>query len=256
MICHCLLIETREGLILVDTGLGMGDIADPQRLGKFVLTMVRPRLEPNETAVQQVMGLGFKVEDVRHIVLTHLDVDHAGGLADFPKARVHILGKEYQAAMHPQTFLERHRYIQAQWAHDVKWVQHTVEGEEWLGFERVQAIHSQLTEILLIPLYGHTRGHCGVAIKRPEGWLLHCGDAYFFHGEMNVDHPHCTIALNLFQRFMEMDRDARLSNQDRLRDLLRNQGEEVDVFCAHDPMELSRHQTASISVPNREALQN
>ncbi|MFD0510570.1 MBL fold metallo-hydrolase [Streptomyces aureus] len=32
-------------------------------------------------------GLGYAVDDVRHIVLTHLDLDHAGGLPDFPRAR-------------------------------------------------------------------------------------------------------------------------------------------------------------------------
>ena len=241
MVCHCLLIETPEGLILVDTGLGMGDLAHPQRLGNFFLKMVRPRLDPEETALQQVIRLGFKPEDVRDIVLTHLDVDHAGGLADFPQARVHILGGEYEAAMHPQTFVERHRYIQEQWAHELKWVHHAVAGEKWFGFENVRAIHSNLTEILLIPLFGHTRGHCGVAIKREQGWLLHGGDAYFFHGEMNVDHPHCPIGLNLFQRFMQVDREARLSNQDRLRDLLRNHGKEVELFSAHDPVEFARY---------------
>ena len=34
MICHCLLIETNDGLVLVDTGIGLGDIASPrERLG-------------------------------------------------------------------------------------------------------------------------------------------------------------------------------------------------------------------------------
>jgi glyoxylase-like metal-dependent hydrolase (beta-lactamase superfamily II) len=33
MCCHCLLIEGRNGLILVDTGLGTADVANPTRLG-------------------------------------------------------------------------------------------------------------------------------------------------------------------------------------------------------------------------------
>ena len=44
MVCHCLLIETpREGLILVDTGLGTGDLANKQRLGAAFLAVTRPR---------------------------------------------------------------------------------------------------------------------------------------------------------------------------------------------------------------------
>jgi glyoxylase-like metal-dependent hydrolase (beta-lactamase superfamily II) len=29
----------------------------------------------------------------------------------------------------------------------------------------------------LIPLFGHTRGHCGVAIQNEHGWLFQCADA-------------------------------------------------------------------------------
>ena len=39
MVCHCLLVQTDDGLALVDTGIGLGDIADPPRL---VLDFLRP----------------------------------------------------------------------------------------------------------------------------------------------------------------------------------------------------------------------
>ena len=31
MVCHCLLVETHDGLALVDTGIGLGDIANRPR---------------------------------------------------------------------------------------------------------------------------------------------------------------------------------------------------------------------------------
>src|SRR3546814_15732883 len=34
------------------------------------------------------------VQDVRHIIITHLDFDHAGGIEDFPAAAVHLTGRE------------------------------------------------------------------------------------------------------------------------------------------------------------------
>ncbi|WP_249167104.1 hypothetical protein [Bradyrhizobium sp. JYMT SZCCT0428] len=34
MVCHCLLVETHDGLALVDTGIGLDDIANPPRLGR------------------------------------------------------------------------------------------------------------------------------------------------------------------------------------------------------------------------------
>ena len=113
MCCHCLLIEGEDGLVLVDSGLGVEDVADPRRLGFLFTALTRPRLEVGETALRQVADLGFRVDDVRHIVPTHLDLDHAGGLADFPAATVHVHAAELRAAKAP-TWRERQRYRRAQ----------------------------------------------------------------------------------------------------------------------------------------------
>lgn len=107
LVCHCLLIETEDGLVLNDTGLGPQDIARKNALHLGFKSLVRPMLNMEETAIYQVERLGFARKDVRHIVLTHLDFDHAGGLQDFPEAKVHIFDDEYEAAMHPQTSLEK-----------------------------------------------------------------------------------------------------------------------------------------------------
>ncbi len=244
MICHCLLIETNEGLVLVDTGIGLQDVADPKtRLGKLFTLMTRPRLDPEETAARQVVKLGFKLDDVRHIVVTHLDLDHAGGLPDFPKAKVHVYAPEHKAAMNPLTLTEKNRYRPFHWEHNPSWAIHSLqEGERWFGFDKVQAIAGTDSEVLLVPVTGHTRGHCAVAVKTPEGWLLHCGDAYFFHGEMDPAGYHCSAGLWLFQNIVQMDAQARLDNQDRLRKLVQTHSNEVKVFSAHDPIEFSRFQ--------------
>lgn len=87
LVCHCRLIETDAGLVLVDTGYRARDVAHPrERLAKFFIAPNRPRLAPEETAVAQVRRLGFDPADVRHIVVSHLDFDHAGGIEDFPRA--------------------------------------------------------------------------------------------------------------------------------------------------------------------------
>jgi glyoxylase-like metal-dependent hydrolase (beta-lactamase superfamily II) len=238
LVAHCLLIETDHGLVLVDTGLGTGDIADPARLGASFRLGVRPELRPTGTAVHQVQALGFAVEDVRDIVLTHLDADHAGGIGDFPAARVHLSGAELDAALQPPTKAERDRYRAAQWAHGPTWVTHDdAGGEDWFGFTSVRALDGQ-DDILLIPLPGHTRGHCGVAVRTAEGWLLHAGDSYFFHTEL-TEQPSCPPAQTMLQRIVEVDRPTRLHNQARLRELRRDHADDVTIFCAHDPAELA-----------------
>ena len=85
--CHCLLIEGAEGLVLVDTGFGVADTESPRQLGRPFLAMTRPQARASETALAQVRALGFDPHDVRHIITTHLDLDHAGGLPDFPTRR-------------------------------------------------------------------------------------------------------------------------------------------------------------------------
>jgi glyoxylase-like metal-dependent hydrolase (beta-lactamase superfamily II) len=239
MVCHCLLIETDDGLVVVDTGIGLDDIRDPKRrLGGGFVNAVSPALDESETALRQVERLGFGRGDVRHIVLTHLDVDHAGGLPDFPDAKVHVFGREHDAGMKRPSFRERERYRPTQWAHGPNWVVHPNAGEAWFGFETVRAIENVGTDVLLVPLHGHTRGHCGVAVKTGGSWLLHCGDAYFSHGEVHGDVPTCPPGLRAFQKIMAIDDAARLRNQDRVRALVSAHGGDIEVFCAHDPNEL------------------
>jgi glyoxylase-like metal-dependent hydrolase (beta-lactamase superfamily II) len=243
MVCHCLLIESQGGLVLVDTGIGLVDIAAPrQTLGPFFTSVVRPRLDPNETAVRQVERLGFRIDDVRHVVMTHLDPDHSGGLPDFPTARVHVLTGEHEAAMRRSTMGDRSRYVPAHWAHRPDWALHSVDGERWMGFESVHALGGGVEpEVLLVPLLGHSSGHSGVAVRTDDGWILHCGDAYFFRGEIS-EPPHCPPGLKAFQQLTVADRAARRHNQERLRELKRTRAAEVQLFSSHDGVELDRLQ--------------
>lgn len=237
MVAHCLLAETDEGLVLIDSGIGTRDVADPKgRLGALFVNVVKPLLDPSETALRQVEALGFRASDVRHIVLTHMDVDHAGGLPDFPDAEVHLYRAEHEAAMRPN-WRERERYRRCHWEHDPKWVLHDVDGERFMGLGAVRAIVEP--EVLLVPTTGHSRGHAAVAINSPRGWLLHCGDAYFNKDEMQ-NAPTCPPGLNFFQTVVAADNEERIQNQERLRELRRSHKSEVTVFCAHDGDELAQ----------------
>lgn len=246
MVCHCLLVETNDGLVLIDTGLGLDDVERPAaRLGRAFVAIVRPRFDRGETAARQVERLGFRREDVRHVVVTHLDLDHAGGLPDFPHATVHVYEREHDAAMARATWNERERYRTVHFAHGPKWARYAVRGEPWLGLECVRQLEGLPPEILLVPLVGHTRGHSGVAVRMGSSWLLHAGDAYFSHGEMDPREPRCPPALDFFQRTIAHDDRARRRNAARLRELARDRAGEVRVFCAHDPVELERARAAA-----------
>lgn len=109
-----------------------------------------------------------------------MDIDHAGGLADFPDAQVHIFAEDHDAITRRSAMAEKGRYAPARWAHGPKWQIHEVDqGESWHGFERARPLPTVAPELLIVPVRGHTRGHSIVPVDDGRGWLVHCGDAYF-----------------------------------------------------------------------------
>ena len=255
MVCHALLIESDRGLVLVDTGFGLEDVrrlkhlwssfrgsdALRNRLRRKVVTalLLRARLDPDETAARQVSALGYSPSDVTDVVLTHLDSDHAGGLSDFPAARVHVDRVEHKAAMssgHP-------RYWSYHWAHGPDWVTYDAGGDRWFELEGARELEG-LSGMALIPLRGHSAGHCGVAVRGDGGSLLHAADTYFDHREIDATAPRSTPGLATFQKGIEFDAAARRESREKVRALAASHADEIDVFCSHDPVDLDRHAAA------------
>ena len=168
----CFLIETNHGPVLVDTGLGTQDYLNPGRGMNFFLKMMRSERDINETALYQLQRLGYQQEDVKHIIQTHLHLDHAGGLSDFPDAQVHVYKPEYDHTLSHKSWV----YIPGHWKHGPKWVLHELNDKKWFEFNAIQ-LEDFEPEIWLIPLTGHSPGHMAVAIKQGQGWVMHGSDA-------------------------------------------------------------------------------
>ncbi len=235
MCCHCLLIESPDGLVLVDTGFGVNDIVKPQQLGLSFRVVSQPQLKIEETAVYQINKLGFTRSDVKHIVLTHLDLDHAGGLSDFPSAHVHAHYHEIDAALAPQHWKEKARYRPHQFCHQPKW-QNVIDSDEtWFGFDQVKRLKGVKSDILLIPMAGHTDGHCGVAIRyAKDKWLFHVGDLYMDRRSLSNSQPK---TIRNIENMLARDNALRLSNLRKVKQLLEQHADQVEVFCAHDMSE-------------------
>jgi glyoxylase-like metal-dependent hydrolase (beta-lactamase superfamily II) len=230
--CHCLLLEDETGLALVDSGIGLLDVRRPvERIGQPLIDIAGFQFDDADTAALQIERLGFRTADVKHVLLTHGDPDHTGGLADFPSAVVHVSEEE-----HSSVTAGNPRYLPVHFAHGPKWSTHGRSDREWFGLEARAVEMSFKSEVLLIPLFGHTRGQCGVAVGQSDRWLLHVGDAYYLRVELTRDdHPVSKLTA------MRADDDRmRRASLEQLRRLSREHSDQIEMFGYHDLTEFPR----------------
>lgn len=237
--CHCLLLQSGTQLALVDSGIGLLDVRHPvERLGQPLIEVAGFQFHEQDTAVRRIEALGFDPHDVQHVILTHADPDHAGGLADFPQAQVHLSSEE-----HAHLASGHWRYVASQFAHGPTWKLCEHSTQRWFGLEARPVAADLATDVLLIPLFGHTLGHCGVAVAQGDRWLLHVGDAYYLRAELSTDlHPVSQLAAQ------RADDDAqRRHSLEQLRRLLLDHGDQIDLVGYHDLSELPEHYPLPVS---------
>lgn len=222
---HCLLIRENDKLILIDTGIGLLDTENPtERIGQQLIDIVGYHFDKNQTAVKQIEKLGLNPKKVTECIISHLDNDHIGGLADFPNATVHVGIEEFE-----NYNSENPRYLRTPLSHNptIKTYKKTI--FNWFGFEARKINVDIKTEIFLIPLFGHTLGHCGIALKTGSKWLFYIADAYYMRVELNDNnHP-----VNELAKVRADDNDLRINTLDKIRKLV-NEHPEIEVFSYHD----------------------
>lgn len=209
----CMLVETDQGLIMVDTGPGTEDYRHPHRMMRLFRIIMETRFDPKETAIHQIKQMGYQPEDVRHIILSHMHFDHCGGLPDFPWAKVHVHQRELEAFTGKRREWTDSAYIQRHIAQVSNWGIYEDGNEKWFDFNAIRLPFSP--EIWLVPLHGHSWGHCGVAVKLEKGWYFNAADGGAVY---NNETPAWLIKLVLgphdprLRQFMSMHPEVVLSN--------------------------------------------
>ncbi len=225
--CHCLAIEHDGRIALVDAGIGLADCRAPDtRLGAELIELAGFRFDESMTALRQLQLMNFDCSQVTDIILTHADPDHAGGLADFPNAKVHIAVEELHA-LESGTI----RYCLKQFEHKPNFAVHSRKGELWQGHPARPFEVCDGLPLFLVELFGHTLGHCGVIIERNDAEIVfHVGDAYYLRAEL--DDPHHPVS-ELAQARAE-NNEQRLASLNVIHDIRAKLGDQITMTGYHD----------------------
>lgn len=92
-------------------------------------------------------------------------------------------------------------------------------------------------EIVMVPFTGHTRGHCGVALRTGDRWLLHCGDVYGYYRQADPVQPYKHPSGKLMEIIVTVGFKMPRRHWVRIRKLLGAHGDQIQAFCAHDAHE-------------------
>ncbi|MDC6363384.1 MULTISPECIES: MBL fold metallo-hydrolase [Flavobacteriaceae] len=224
---HCILIENHGNLTLIDAGIGLAETREPEKkLGRELVEITGFQFDESFTAIRQIEELGLDPLKVTNIICSHLDPDHIGGIADFSNAKVHVSKEEYDSYKSGNE-----RYFPHQLSHNPEIRMYSDDDSEWLGLPARRL--DLALEAYLIPLFGHTLGHCGVAYRLDDRWTFYVGDAYYLKAELqDRNHPVDQLAT-----IRAVNNEIRLKSLDTVRMIIEDHGSDLDYFGYHDPTE-------------------
>lgn len=168
------LIEIDGKLILIDTG-ETAKIYEKDYLpnGGLYHKAVQTRIKKEEEISIQIKSLGYQLEDINTIILTHLHGDHIGGIQYFPKANFLVSQTEYELATSKRG--PNAGYFKKNWP---SWFAPTLikyNNQKEGVFD--QSYHlPESKRIIIVPTPGHSIGHQSVIVKNDSVTYFIGGD--------------------------------------------------------------------------------
>jgi len=173
-------IEHPEGVIVVDTGAAVHLKSLPRWHPYFQLG-VRFDIEAEQEVGPQLRSRGIGARDVKTVILTHMHIDHDGGLAHFPHSRILVSGEELaRTAGIGGAILG---YLPSRWP---KWFNPEPlawRAERYGPFAR-SALLTEAGDVLAVPTPGHTPSHLSVIVRDGEEEIMLAGDASYLESTM------------------------------------------------------------------------
>lgn len=169
------------GPVLIDTGYHASvAVSSKENLGRFGAFITRGiEMDAKQTVAAQLRERGIEPRDVRVVVMTHLHLDHASAMADFPQATFLIAQEEWDAATDGQPW--RHGYVPRQFDHafDYRLVDFdSDEADSFSSFGRAFDVFGD-GSVRIVYTPGHTLGHLSVVVRTKGREVLVAGDAIY-----------------------------------------------------------------------------
>jgi N-acyl homoserine lactone hydrolase len=173
-------IEHPDGVIVVDTGAATHLKSLPRWHPYFQLS-VRFDIEPEQEIGPQLKERGIGVRDVKTVVLTHMHIDHDGGLAHFPHSRILANGDEIARAAGALGAIRG--YLPNRWPkwfdpQSIAW-----QPSPYGPFARSASVTST-GDVIVVPTPGHTPGHVSVILSDGAEQIMLAGDTSYLESAM------------------------------------------------------------------------
>jgi N-acyl homoserine lactone hydrolase len=179
------------GEILIDTGLHPSIASRPEEnLGRTSLPLLKPEMEPGQDLASQLREKGVDPAGIRLVILTHLHVDHASAVSEFPNATFLVTAREWTAATTGiLPVLKGYRRAQFDYGFDFRAVDFGVdEVSSHSTFGRTLDLFGD-GSVRLVFTPGHSDGHQSVLLRLPEREMLVSGDAIFLAEQLDEGTP-------------------------------------------------------------------
>jgi N-acyl homoserine lactone hydrolase len=174
------------GPFLVDTGLHSSVAAKPAaNLGRIAARFAKPRLDPDETLPAQLRARGVDPREIGLVVMTHLHLDHASGMAEFPRATFVLTDSEWLSATTDRRPLARgYRPEQYDYVFDYRTVSYAGAGiTSYSSFGHTFDLFGD-GSVRLASTPGHTVGHQSVICRLRDRDFVIAGDAIYTIGQL------------------------------------------------------------------------
>jgi N-acyl homoserine lactone hydrolase len=170
------------GHFLVDTGFHASVAVDPkQNLGRLNAAFFKGiEMQQADAVSHQLRARGIEPQSIKLVAMTHLHVDHASAISDFPSATYLVSRREWEAATEPRA--QTNGYVRRQFDHAFDYRLLDVDSsaaDSFASFGRSFDVFGD-GSVQLVSTPGHTFGHLSVVLRLGGGReALIAGDAIY-----------------------------------------------------------------------------